>query len=164
MSWQTCYQGKRVIVSTEWSQSKSGFSDILYLAQATHLHVRYTPKPKTSDVCISCSGTRNICNRCTESELVGNEGKCVFTISSDSVLFKPSNNFLTDRSKAVLVLFILFVICVSCHIVLSVPNSPFNPHVNTFGTFIIYLHDENFSSATVKGYRSAISTTLKQSK
>ena len=97
-----------------------------------------------------------------QNELVGNEGKCVFTISSDSVLFKPSNNFLTDRSKAVLVLWILFVICVSCHIVLSVPYSPFNPHVNTFGEFIIYLHDENFSPATVKGYRSAISTTLKQ--
>ena len=29
-------------------------------------------------------------------------------------MFKPSSNFLTDRSKAVLLLWILFVICVSC--------------------------------------------------
>ena len=28
--------------------------------------------------------------------------------------FKPSSNFLADRSKAVLLLWILFVICVSC--------------------------------------------------
>lgn len=39
---------------------------------------------------------------------------------------------------------------------------PFNPSVNKFGEFLIFLHDKNFSPATVKGYRSAISTTLKQ--
>ena len=39
---------------------------------------------------------------------------------------------------------------------------PFNPSVNIFGEFLISLHDKNFSPATVKGYRSAISTTLKQ--
>ena len=39
---------------------------------------------------------------------------------------------------------------------------PFNPSVNFFGEFLISLHDKNFSPATVKGYRSAIATTLKQ--
>ena len=39
---------------------------------------------------------------------------------------------------------------------------PFNPSVNRFGEFLISLHDRNFSPATVKGYRSAISITLKQ--
>ena len=42
---------------------------------------------------------------------------------------------------------------------------PFNPSVNIFTIFrefLISLHDKNFSPATVKGYRSAISTTLKQ--
>ena len=39
---------------------------------------------------------------------------------------------------------------------------PFNPSVNVFGEFLIFLHDKNFSPSTVKGYRSAISTTLKQ--
>lgn len=39
---------------------------------------------------------------------------------------------------------------------------PFSPTVNDFGEFLISLHDKNFSPATVKGYRSAISTTLKQ--
>ena len=39
---------------------------------------------------------------------------------------------------------------------------PFNPSVNIFGEFLISLHDKNFSPATVKGYSSAISTTLKQ--
>ena len=39
---------------------------------------------------------------------------------------------------------------------------PFNPSVNQFGEFLIFLHNKNFSPATVKGYRSAISTTLKQ--
>ena len=34
--------------------------------------------------------------------------------------------------------------------------------MNTFGGFLISLHDKNLSPATVKGYRSAISTTLKQ--
>ena len=29
-------------------------------------------------------------------------------------MFKPSSNFLTDRSKVVILLWILFVICVSC--------------------------------------------------
>ena len=38
-------------------------------------------------------------------------------------MFKPSSNWLTDRSKAVLLLLILFVIFVSCHTVLSVPCS-----------------------------------------
>ena len=36
-------------------------------------------------------------------------------------IFKPSSTFLTDRSNAVLLLWILFVICVSCHTVLYVP-------------------------------------------
>lgn len=39
---------------------------------------------------------------------------------------------------------------------------PFNPSVNHFGEFLIFIHDKNFSPSTVKGYRSAISTTLKQ--
>lgn len=39
---------------------------------------------------------------------------------------------------------------------------PFNPSVNVFGEFLIFLHNKNFSPSTVKGYRSAISTTLKQ--
>ena len=39
---------------------------------------------------------------------------------------------------------------------------PFNPSVNQFGEFLIFLHNKNFSPATVKGYRSAFSTTLKQ--
>ena len=39
---------------------------------------------------------------------------------------------------------------------------PFNLSVNQFGEFLIFLHNKNFSPATVKGYRSAISTTLKQ--
>ena len=38
-------------------------------------------------------------------------------------MFKPSSNFLTDRFKAVLLVWILFVICVSCLTVLSVPRS-----------------------------------------
>ena len=38
-------------------------------------------------------------------------------------MFKPSSNFLTGRSKAVLLLWILFIICVSCHTVLSAPCS-----------------------------------------
>ena len=29
-----------------------------------------------------------------------------------SIMFRPSHNFLTDRSKAVLLLWMLFVICV----------------------------------------------------
>ena len=37
-----------------------------------------------------------------------------------SNMFKPSSNFLTDRLKAMLLLWILFIICVSCHIVLYV--------------------------------------------
>ena len=45
---------------------------------------------------------------------------------------------------------------------LSREVDPFNPSVNRFGEFLISLHDRNFSPATVKGYRSAISTTLKQ--
>ena len=36
-----------------------------------------------------------------------------------SNMFKSSINFLTDRSKAVLLLWILFVICVLCHTILS---------------------------------------------
>ena len=39
---------------------------------------------------------------------------------------------------------------------------PFNPSVNQFGEFLIFLHNKNFSPATVVGYRSAISTILKQ--
>ena len=39
---------------------------------------------------------------------------------------------------------------------------PFNPSLNRFGEFLISLHDRNLSPATVKGYRSAISTILKQ--
>ena len=39
---------------------------------------------------------------------------------------------------------------------------PFNPSVNQFGEFLIFLHNKNFPPATVKGYRSAFSTTLKQ--
>ena len=38
---------------------------------------------------------------------------------------------------------------------------PFNPSVNQFGKFLISIHDKNFSPSTVKGYRLAISTTLK---
>ena len=38
-------------------------------------------------------------------------------------MFKPTNNILTDHSEAPLLLWILFVICVSCHTVLSVPCS-----------------------------------------
>ena len=38
-------------------------------------------------------------------------------------MFKPSSDCLTDRSKAVLLLLIIFVICVSYHTVLSVPCS-----------------------------------------
>ena len=38
-----------------------------------------------------------------------------------SNMFKPSSNFLTGRSKAVLLLLILFVICVSCHTGCSLP-------------------------------------------
>ena len=45
---------------------------------------------------------------------------------------------------------------------LSREVDPFNPSVNRFGEFLIFLHDRSFSPATVKGYRSAISTTLKQ--
>ena len=37
-----------------------------------------------------------------------------------SNMFKPSSNFLTDHSKAVLLLWILIVICASCHTILSV--------------------------------------------
>ena len=33
---------------------------------------------------------------------------------------------------------------------------PFNPSVNTFGEFLMSLHDKNFSPATVKDYRSVI--------
>ena len=36
------------------------------------------------------------------------------------------------------------------------------PSVNQFGEFLIFIHDKNFSPSTVKEYRSAISTTLKQ--
>ena len=36
---------------------------------------------------------------------------------------KPSSNFLSDRSNSVLPLWILFVICISGHTVLSVPCS-----------------------------------------
>ena len=39
---------------------------------------------------------------------------------------------------------------------------PFNHSVNGSGEFLISLHDRNFTPTTVKGYRSAISTTLKQ--
>ena len=39
---------------------------------------------------------------------------------------------------------------------------PFNPSVKTLREFFISLHDKNSSPATVKGYRSAISTTVKQ--
>ena len=42
-------------------------------------------------------------------------------------MFKPSSNFLTDRSKAVLLLWIIFVICVSCHTALSVPAALLSP-------------------------------------
>ena len=38
-------------------------------------------------------------------------------------MFKPSSNFLTGLSKAVLLLWIFFVIYVSCHTYLSVPRS-----------------------------------------
>ena len=51
---------------------------------------------------------------------IRNKGE-VGTVPSN--MFKPSNNFLTDCSKAVLLLWILFVICVSSHTVLSVPCS-----------------------------------------
>ena len=40
-----------------------------------------------------------------------------------SNMLKPSSNFLTDHSKVVLLLWILFIICASCHTVLSVPCS-----------------------------------------
>ena len=40
-----------------------------------------------------------------------------------SSMFKPSNNFHTDRSKVVLLLWIIFAVCISCHTVLSVPCS-----------------------------------------
>ena len=40
-----------------------------------------------------------------------------------SNIFKPSRNFLSDRCKVVILLWILFVICVSYHTVLSVPCS-----------------------------------------
>ena len=39
---------------------------------------------------------------------------------------------------------------------------PCNPTINGFAEFLIFLHNKNFCPATVKGYRSAISTTLKQ--
>ena len=42
---------------------------------------------------------------------------------TSSNMFKPSSNFKINRSKAVLLLWILFVICVSWHAVLSVPCS-----------------------------------------
>ena len=45
---------------------------------------------------------------------------------------------------------------------LSREVDPFSPSVNRFWEFLISLHERNFSPNTVKGYRSAISTTLKQ--
>ena len=39
---------------------------------------------------------------------------------------------------------------------------PCNPTINGFAEFLIFLHNKNFCPATVKGYHSAISTTLKQ--
>ena len=39
---------------------------------------------------------------------------------------------------------------------------PCNPTINGFAEFLIFLHNKNFCPATVKGFRSAISTTLKQ--
>ena len=38
-------------------------------------------------------------------------------------MLKPYSSFLTDHSNAVLLLWIIFVICVSCHTTLSVPCS-----------------------------------------
>ena len=72
------------------SQSESGFSDNLYFGQAIHRPVRYTPEPETANICLSSSGTRSVFNRCTESELAGNGGICICTISSDSNLSKDN--------------------------------------------------------------------------
>ena len=73
------------------SQSESGFSDFSYLGQAIHRPVCCTPELETSNVCISSSGTGNVCNRCTEPELVGNVVTCISTFSSDSNLSKENS-------------------------------------------------------------------------
>ena len=69
----------------------SYFSDLSYLRQTKHGSVRCTPEPETSNVCVISSGAGSVCNRSTESELIGNVGICLFTIFSDSNLSKENS-------------------------------------------------------------------------
>ena len=221
------------------SQSKSSISDISHLGQASSRFICNSSEQEATAVCVSCPGSRSICNRCTESELAGNVGIRISSISSDSSLSQensgggmfsvpycsslggtsmvPSTSVTSggscsspsfEEGSAVSTHFQNVashpsgvpssrLVAMQRHLQatgISEPVAsriysakrpstnnlydyrwkswvdwcigrkmdPFNPSVNMFGEFLISLHDKNFSPATVKGYRSAISTTLKQ--
>ena len=221
------------------SQSKSSISDISHLGQASSRFICNSSEQEATAVCVSCPGSRSICNRCTESELAGNVGIRISSISPDSSLSQensgggmfsvpycsslggtsmvPSTSVTSGSScnspsfeegSAVSTHFQNVashpsgvpssrLVAMQRHLQatgISEPVAsriysakrpstnnlydyrwkswvdwcigrkmdPFNPSVNMFGEFLISLHDKNFSPATVKGYRSAISTTLKQ--
>ena len=67
ISWQTSCRGKGQSFKQSGLSIRDGLSDISYLGQATHRPVRFTSELETSAVCISCSGTRGMCKRYTES-------------------------------------------------------------------------------------------------
>ena len=244
-TWETQHSSGLLVQEREYcsnrmvSQSKSSISDISHLGQASSRFICNSSEQEATAVCVSCPGSRSICNRCTESELAGNVGIRISSISSDSSLSQensgggmfsvPYCSSLGGTSMVPSTSVTSGSSCsspsfeegsaVSTHFqnVAShpsgVPSSrlvgmqrhlqatgisepvasriysakrpstnnlydyrwkswvdwcirrkmdPFNPSVNMFGEFLISLHDKNFSPATVKGYRSAISTTLKQ--
>ena len=72
-------------------QSKSSISDISHLGQASSRFIRNSSEQEATAVCVSCPGSRSICNRCTESELVGNVGIRISSISSDSSLSQENS-------------------------------------------------------------------------
>ena len=234
-----CLSRKGNIVQTEWSLSPRVASQIFHLGQASSRFICNSSEQEATAVCVSCPGSRSICNRCTESELAGNVGIRISSISSDSSLSQensgggmfsvpycsslggtsmvPSTSVTSGSScsspsfeegSAVSTHFQNVashpsgvpssrLVAMQRHLQatgISEPVAsriysakrpstnnlydyrwkswvdwcigrkmdPFNPSVNMFGEFLISLHDKNFSPATVKGYRSAISTTLKQ--
>ena len=59
-------------------------------------------------------------HQCVLIHMIGIKGE----FGTVKLVIKPSSNFLTDRSKAVLFLWILFVICIClCHTAISVSCS-----------------------------------------
>ena len=81
---------KWALVQTEWYLNQRVASLFFHICVMPHIDLFATHESETSDAHIPSSGTGCVCNRCTESELAGNVGICISTISTNSNLTKDN--------------------------------------------------------------------------